>query len=202
MILDKKKIINLSDRSTQSSEESSGENSGEKGQDKPKGTPTSSSGKPGSDLEKIFSQFEASVGMLDEEIIKAADEKYESEDPNKEIKPPPNTSRTSYYDENGKFKSSYSGEEVPSDFLTKKEYFTDPKKMRDDMYFKMDKMAWDMESERKEFERTHDEHGKDREAYKKLKDDHKKMKIKMMNVNHETWRELKREVYESDSELR
>lgn len=215
LILHKKNIINLSgggsgsgeSSSGKSSGKSSGENSGEEGSSE--GTSEGSPGKPGkkSDhasrhLDNIFSSFEASVGMLDEEIQKAADEKYEREDPNKEIKPPSGVSRTSYYDENGKFKSSYDGEEVPADFLTKKEYFTDPAKMRKDINFKMDKMSWDMDNEKREFARTHDEYGKDREAFSKLLENHRKMKRKMYEENNETWRQLNEERYRYDSDLR
>lgn len=141
-------------------------------------------------LDGIFSQFEDSVGKMDI-----------NEDPNKEIKPPSGMNRTSYY-VNGKFKSSYDGEKVPDEFLTKKEYFTDPRKMKQDIEFKMDKMLWDTTNEKKEFERTHDVRGKDKEAYIKLLDDHRRMKRMMMEQNDKTWAELKKEVYESDSELR
>lgn len=142
-------------------------------------------------LDGVFSEFEASIGMMD---VK--------EDHDQEIKPPSGMSRTSYY-VNGKFKSSYDGEKVPADLLTKKEFFTDPRKMKEDINFKMDKMSWDMENERNEFARTHDVRGVDRDAWIKLQDDHRKMRRKMWDENNKTWEELKRETYDTNgSELR
>lgn len=142
-------------------------------------------------LDGVFSQFEESIGMMDER-----------EDPNEEIKPPSGVSRTSYY-ENGKFKSSYDGTEVPADFLTKKEYFTDPRKMKEDINFKMDKMSWDMENERKEFARTHDVRGADKDAWIKLQDDHRRMRRLMSDQNYKIWDELKNETRDGNSsELR
>lgn len=146
-----------------------------------------------SGLDSVFSEFEASLGLVDPSV---------EEDPDQEIKPPSGMNRTSYY-ENGKFKSSYSGTEVPAELLTKKEFFTDPRKMKEDINFKMDKMSWDMENERKEFARTHDIRGKDRDAWNKLQDDHRKMRRQMWDENHKTWEELKRETYDTKgSELR
>lgn len=146
-------------------------------------------------VEKAFSDFEASVSLLD----KTTDD---DNDPAKEIKPPSGVNRSSYYDQNGQFKSGYSGTEPPAEFLTKKEFFTDQRKMQQDIEFKMMKMFMDMENEKKEFERTHDERGKDRAIYEELKKNHTRMIKIISNKNADILREFRAELNQYDSELR
>lgn len=121
---------------------------------------------------------------------------------NKEIKPPAGSHRLSYYDKSGKFVSSYSDSSYSTEFLSKKELFTDPKKMQQDIDYKLMKMAWDMQNEKEEFRRTHDIFGKDKETYKKLIEDHKRMRENITKQNLEFLQEFKAERYEMNSDLR
>lgn len=115
--------------------------------------------------------------------------------------PPAGLNTKSFYDEKGNFKSYYDGK-LPDEFLTKLEYFTDPHKMQDDIYYKKSKMFWHQDAEREEFKKFHDWRGKDKKKWNELLDNHAKAQHEANEKNNETWKQLKRDYYHYDSELR
>lgn len=115
--------------------------------------------------------------------------------------PPAGLNTKSFYDEKGNFKSYYEGK-LPDEFLTKVEHFTDPHKMQDDIDYKRSKMLWHQEAEREEFKKFHDYLGKDKKKYNELLDKHAKAQHEANEKNRETWKQLKRDSYQYDSELR
>ncbi len=115
--------------------------------------------------------------------------------------PPAGLNTKSFYDEEGNFKSYYDGK-LPEEFLTKIEHFTDPRKMQDDIFYKADKMFWHQEAEREEFKKFHDHRGKDKKKWDELLDHQAKAKFEANEKNRQTLKQLRREFYQYDSELR
>lgn len=175
VVLYERKLKHVFSGGTSSSKETASSTSGEKGNH-------------ASELNESFANIvEAITGSKDSKPQKGV--------------PPAGLNTKSFYDEKGNFKSYYEGK-VPDEFITKLEHFTDPHKMQDDIDYKSSKMFWHQDAEREEFKKFHDIRGKDKKKWNELLDNQARARFEAAEKNRETWKQLKRESYQYDSELR
>lgn len=185
---------------------SSGSESGSKSKSRGSNSGTGSGSVSGSDSDSGSDSQSGSPGSEADQLDKAFADLVDAFAPEAEANPkkgvpPAGLQTTTFYDEKGNFKSYYDGK-LPDEFLTKLEYFTDPHKMQDDIYYKKSKMIWHQLAERDEFKKFHDWRGKDKKKYNELLDMHAKARHEADQKNNETWKQLKRDYYQYDSELR